>query len=257
MTSETPWYESFFGHDYLEVYGSSFTQQRAEIESAFAIRALGLTAGQALLDLCCGQGRHAVELAKHGCVVTALDLSSEYLDLANEAARQAGVVLETVHADMREIPFTDRFDALVNMFSSFGYLESEAEDARVLDAIAGALKPGGRVLLDLLNRDWVVANYETEDSHTDPDGTVYLEHRRLDLETSRNHVSFTVVAPDGSRREVGGHHIRLYTLREVRGLLDAAGLDYEGVHGGYEGEAYGIDTRRMIVVARKPAATRS
>jgi SAM-dependent methyltransferase len=253
MTSESPWYKSFFGPDYLEVYGSSFTRQRAETESAFANRVLGLTAGQQVLDLCCGQGRHAVELAKHGCKVTALDLSSEYLELAEAAAREAGVTLETVQADMREIPFAEHFDAVVNMFSSFGYLETEAEDARVLDAIARALKPGGRVLLDLLNRDWVVANYETEDSHTDPDGTVYLEHRRLDLETSRNHVSFTVVAPDGSRREVGGHHIRLYTLREVRGLLDAAGLVYEGVHGGYEDEPYGIETRRMMVIARRPA----
>ncbi|HEU0073388.1 MAG TPA: class I SAM-dependent methyltransferase [Dehalococcoidia bacterium] len=254
MTTGQPWYESFFGQDYLDVYGSSFTRQRAETEAGFAIGVLGLTAGAEVLDLCCGQGRHAVELAKHGCAVTALDLSQEYLELANEAAREAGVALETVRADMREIPFSDRFDAVVNMFSSFGYLESEAEDARVLEAIRRALKPGGVALLDLLNRDWVVANYETEDSHTDPDGTLYLEHRRLDLETSRNHVSFTVVAPDGSRREVDGHHIRLYTLREVRGMLDATtGLVYEGAHGGYAGEPYGIDTRRMIVVARRPA----
>jgi len=75
----------------------------------------------------------------------------------------------------------------------------------------------------------------------------------FDLETSRNHVSFTVVKPDGRRREVGGHHIRLYTLREMRGALDAAELTYEAVHGGFEGETYGIGTRRMIIVAHKPA----
>jgi SAM-dependent methyltransferase len=251
MTSDEPWYESFFGQDYLDVYGYSFTQERAETESAFAIRTLGLSPGDEVLDLCCGQGRHAVEVAKHGCMVTALDLSEGYLLLAEEAAREAGVTLEAVHADMREIPFTDRYGAVINMFSSFGYLESEAEDARVLSAIRRALKPGGVALLDLLNRDWVIANYETEDSHTDADGTLYFEHRQLDLETSRNHVTFTVVAPDGTRREVGGHHIRLYTLREVRGMLEDAGLRYEGVHGGYEDEPYGIDTRRMIVIARR------
>ena len=252
VTNESPWYESFFGHDYLDVYGYQFTQERAQSETDFAVRALALQPGERVLDLCSGQGRHAVMLAKHGCAVTALDLSAEYVKLAQAAARDAGVTLETVRADMREIPFAGRFDAVVNMFSSFGYLESEAEDAKVLDAIRRALKPGGRVLLDLLNRDWVVANYETEDSHADPDGTLYLEHRRFDLETSRNHVSFTVVTPDGQRREVGGHHIRLYTLREMRGALDAAGLAYEGVYGGFDGETYGIDTRRMIIVARKP-----
>lgn len=253
MTLERPWYESFFGRDYLDVYGDSFTPERAEREAAFAVRALNLTPGQRVLDLCCGQGRHALPLARQGCRVTALDLSAVYLALAKQAAREAGVKLEPVRADMRQIPFTARFDAVINMFSSFGYLETEQEDARVLDAIARALKPGGRALLDLLNRDWVVANYETEDSHTGADGTLYLEHRYLDLETSRNHVTFTVVAPDGSRRDVIGHHIRLYTLREVRGMLDAAGLSYEGVYGGYDGEPYSIGTRRMIVVARRPA----
>jgi SAM-dependent methyltransferase len=252
MTGESPWYESFFGPDYLEVYDYQFTQERAAAETDFAIRALALQPGEQVLDLCCGQGRHAVLLAKHGCAVTALDLSAAFLVLAEAAAQEAGVTLETVRADMREIPFAGRFDAVVNMFSSFGYLESEAEDAKVLDAIVRALKPGGSVLLDLLNRDWVIANYETEDSHAAPDGTLYLEHRRFDLETSRNHVSFTVVTPDGHRREVGGHHIRLYTLREMRGALDAAGLAYEGVYGGFAGETYGIDTRRMIIVARKP-----
>lgn len=251
MTSEAPWYESFFGPDYLDVYGYQFTPERARAETDFTIRAMGLEPGEQVLDLCCGQGRHAVLLAQHGCIVTALDLSQQYLDLAQQAAGSAGVAIETVRADMREIPFAGRYDAVVNMFSSFGYLESEADDAKVLDAIVRALKPGGRVLLDLLNRDWVVANYEQEDSHTAADGTVYLEHREFDLATSRNHVTFTVVAPDGSRREVVGHHIRLYTLREMLGLLDAAGLAREAVYGGFAGETYSIDTRRMILVARR------
>jgi SAM-dependent methyltransferase len=253
MTLDQPWYQSFFGQDYLDVYGYQFSPERAAAEVDFVVRVLGLKPGELVLDLCSGQGRHAVPLAERGMHVTALDMSFQYLEMAVAAARQAGVQFETVHADMRSIPFNDRFDAVINMFSSFGYLESETEDERVLDAIRRALKPGGVALLDLLNRDWVIANYETEDSHTDPDGTLYLEHRRLDLETSRNHVSFTVVAPGGVRREVGGHHIRLYTLREVRSMLDEAGLVYESVHGGYEDEPYGIDTRRMIVVARRPA----
>ena len=102
---DQPWYESFFGRDYLDVYGYQFTDERAEAETEFAIRALALKPGERVLDLCCGQGRHAVLLARHGCDVTALDLSAEYLELAQTAARAAGVKLETVHADMREIPF--------------------------------------------------------------------------------------------------------------------------------------------------------
>jgi len=252
MTEQTaPWYRSFFGKDYLDVYEYQFSRERAKHEAAFVINALGLEPGEAVLDLCCGQGRHAVELALHGCAVTGLDLSPGYLRLASEAAAAAGVTIETVEADMRAIPFDGRFDAVVNMFSSFGYLEDETEDARVLDEIARCLKPGGRCSLDLLNREWVVHNNGEKDWHRGDDGILYLEERRLDLAASRNHVTFTAVAPDGTTRPLDGHHIRLYTLREIIGALGAAGLHYEGVFGGYDGEAYTPATRRMIVIARR------
>ena len=247
-----PWYESFFGQDYLDVYKYQFTDARAATETRFAAQALVLRPGERVLDLCSGQGRHAVVLAAMGLDVVALDLAEAYLRLAEAAAKEHGVTIETVHADMREIPFESHFDAIVNMFSSFGYLESEDEDAKVLASIHRALKPGGRVLLDLLNRDWVVANYIQNDWHRDDDGTLYLEHREFDLPTSRNHVTFTAITPEGQVREIGGHHIRLYTLREVCGMLEAAGLAYDGVHGGFEGETYGIDTRRMIIIAHRP-----
>jgi SAM-dependent methyltransferase len=253
MTEQPAWYQSFFGQDYLDVYAYQFTDERAKKETEFAAKALELMPGDRVLDLCCGQGRHAVLLASMGIEVTGLDLSEQYLRLTEDAARAHKVSLATVHADMRDIPFEGHFDAIVNMFSSFGYLESEAEDAKVLDSIHRALKPGGRVLLDLLNRDWVVDNYIQNDWHREADGTLYLEHRELDLLTSRNHVTFTAISPDGKQREIVGHHIRLYTLREVAGMLEAAGLRFGAVYGGFDGEGYGIGTRRTIVVARRPA----
>ena len=125
------WYVDFFRSDYLNVYGHMFTEERAEKESAFVARTLGLKPGASVLDLCCGQGRHSVQLAKRGFKVTGLDLNAEYLDLASKAAEAAKVTIETVAGDMREIPFENKFDAIVNMYSSFGYLESEAEDLKV------------------------------------------------------------------------------------------------------------------------------
>ena len=247
----TPWYQSFFGRDYLDAYDGSFTEERARQEVSMAESALGLKKGEAVLDLCCGQGRHAVELARRGYAVSGLDLSPEYLRLTEVSAEKAGVQVATVESDMRVIPFEAYFDAILNMYSSFGYLESESEDAKVLDAIARALKPGGRLLLDLLNREWVVHNNGAADWHTGPDGTIYLEQRHLDLAESRNHVTFMAIRPDGTRRDLDGHHIRLYTLRELIGALDAAGLRYEAVYGGYAQEPYSPDTRRMIAVARR------
>jgi SAM-dependent methyltransferase len=249
---EQPWYQSFFGRDYLDAYAGSFTAERASHEVSMVETALALRKGEAVLDLCCGQGRHAVELARRGYHVTGLDLSAEYLRLTEAAAADAGVTVETIEADMREIPAQSRFDAAINMYSSFGYLENEDEDAKVLTAVERALKPGGRALLDLLNREWVVHNNGPADWHYGPDGTLYLEARELDLAASRNHVTFTAISPQGERRDLDGHHIRLYTLREMIGALAAAGLQYEAVFGGYAGERYSPDTRRMILVARKP-----
>ena len=183
--------------------------------------------------------------------MTGLDLNPEYLELAQQAAAAGKVKIETIAADMREIPFAGKFDAIVNMYSSFGYLESEADDVRVLESAAKALKAGGRLLLDMLNREWAIDNYIQNDWHTGADGTLYVERRDLDLATSRMHVHFIVVDADGGRRESIGHIIRLYTLTEMTRLLERVGMRTTAVFGGFEGEEYGIGTRRMIVVAQK------
>jgi ubiquinone/menaquinone biosynthesis C-methylase UbiE len=247
------WYVDFFRSDYLNVYGHMFTEERAEKESAFVARTLELKPGATVLDLCCGQGRHSVQWAKRGFKVTGLDLNAEYLNLASKAAEAAKVKIETVAGDMREIPFEDKFDAIVNMYSSFGYLESEAEDLKVLESAVKALKPGGRLLLDMLNREWAIDNYIQNDWHTGADGTLYVERRDLDLATSRMHVHFIVVDPKGGRRESIGHIIRLYTLTEMTRLLERVGMRVTAVFGGFEGEDYGISARRMIIVAQKGA----
>ena len=239
--SNTPWYVDFFGSDYQEAYGHTFTRERTEKEVLFVERTLGLSPNSHLLDLCCGQGRHSVLLASHGLKVTGQDLSREYLEQAGQSAKEQGVHLDLLCKDTRDIPFKD----------AFGYLESDEENLKVLKAVREALKPGGRVLLDMINREWVVSNYDQSDWRQGEDGSLYLEHREFDLATSRNHVTFTIIKPDGTRKETVGHHIRLYTLTETLKLLSKAGLYFVEAYGGFDGEAYSIDTRRMIVVAEK------
>jgi SAM-dependent methyltransferase len=250
-TQGSAWYVDFFRDDYLNVYNHLFTAERAEKEVAFAEQALELKAGARILDLCCGQGRHSVPFASHGFEMTGLDLNPAYLELTRQSARAANVSVKTIEADMRHIPFQDHFDAVVNMYSSFGYLESEAEDLSVLKSVSKAIRPGGRLLLDMLNREWAVANYIQNDWYSGRDATLYLEHRDLDLASSRMHVTFTIIGPEGQRRDSVGHHIRLYTLTETTRLLEQVGLNLTGVFGGFEGEPYAIGTRRMIVLAQK------
>jgi SAM-dependent methyltransferase len=252
-THDSGWYVDFFGDDYLNIYSHMFTAERAAQEVSFAERLLELAPGARVLDLCSGQGRHSLPLAQSGYRVTALDLNPHYLRLARRAAEAHEVSLETVAADMRRIPFKARFDAILNMYSSFGYLESERDDFQVLESIATAIKPQGRLFLDMLNREWAVANYIQNDWHAGPDGSLYVERRDLDLATSRMHVHFTIVDPAGARRESVGHNIRLYSLTEISRMLAQAGFLEITSYGGFNGEPYSIDTRRMIISARKSA----
>ena len=244
------WYRSFFGKDYLDVYGHLLTDENSEAEAEFVMRALGLKLGDRVLDLCCGIGRHAVPLARAGLEVTGLDMSEDYLDMASSAARGAGVEVRLVQGDMREIPFRGEFDAVVNMFTAFGYFDSEVDDQRVIDGAAAALRPGGRLLLDLLNRDWVAANYVRSESRERDNGTIYREQRNFDPVAGRNHVEFTITSPNGAQRKVS-HHIRLYVATEISRMLDRAGLTLWRSYGGYEGTLLSVETRRMILVARK------
>ena len=252
-TRDSAWYVDFFGDDYLNIYSHIFTVERAAQEVSFAERILKLTPGARVLDLCSGQGRHSVPLAKQGYRVTALDLSPTYLRLAERAAKAHRVTVDTTAADMRKIPFARRFDAVINMYSSFGYLETEADDLQVLESVATALKPGGRFFIDMLNREWAVANYIQNDWHAGPDGTLYIERRELDLASSRMHVRFTIVDPRGGRRESIGHNIRLYTLTEISRMLSRVGFHEIASYGGFSGEPYAIETRRMVICAERLA----
>ena len=257
--SQTPWYVQFFKGDYLRIYGHTLQQDRTDLEAQFAIHALGLEPDHSVLDLCCGQGRHSIALAKTGLDVTGVDLSGEMLAIARSSADEIGLGIALQQADMRRLPdeFSGKFDAVINMFSSFGYLESEDDDQQVLHQIAKCLKPGGKLLMDLLNREWVIINNEETDWHRHDDGRIVLERRQLDLQTSTNHLTYTEILPDGTRKEMSDLHMRLYSLTELTKMLATARLNLEHVYGGFRGEAYSVDTRRMIIVAAKHESRRA
>ena len=252
--STKPWYIDFFSEDYLEIYEHTFSAERTNLEVSFIESILELPQKSMILDLCCGQGRHAVALAKHGFNVTGQDLSSDYLRQVEEHAKTENVHLNLINEDMRAIPFNGVFDAVINIFSSFGYLESHEQDLSVLKAIRTSLKPGGLLLMDLINREWVIRNYDETEWRETLDGNVHLEHRNLDLITSRNHIDFTIIYPDGTRKVTVGHHIRLYSLTEMIELFRLTGLTIKSYFGSFKGDPYSIDSKRMILLVENPSS---
>ena len=253
----SPWYEEFFRSDYLRYWlGGEDTPllplERTEGEARFIQEALSLLPGASILDLCCGHGRHAIALAQRGYRVTGLDLSALHLELARRTAEEAGVDVEWLRADMRRIPrrMWGRFDAVINMFTAFGYLESDAEDQKVLNGVGRALKPGGRLLIDFIHRDALMRRYQAKD-WSSQDSVILLHERRFDFVTGRNHDEVTVLAADGARRTFKTM-VRMYTLPELVSMQERAGLRFLRVWGDFDGGELGLDSRRTILLAERP-----
>jgi len=251
--SETPWYQEFFGEDYLRMYALTLWSERTAREVEGIVRLLGLPPGSSILDLCCGHGRHAIPLAQSGYRVTGQDLCQVFLQRAEAGAQAQGVAVRWVHGDMREIPFENEFDAVINIFTAFGYFESEEEDQKVLQQVHRALKPGGRFLLETKHREDVMRQYRSSGVNRFDDGLLVTHESELDLLTSRNAVRMTMLFPDGRRKEYH-HSVRMYTLTELARMCDAAGLRLEAYYGSLDGNPLGLDSKRLVLLTSRADA---
>ncbi len=250
MKVDARWYEDFFGEDWLELAALRIADERTQAEVDFVVGALELGPGASVLDLACGHGRHTLELARRGYRVTGLDLSAPSLDVARERAAAETLTAEFGECDMREIPFEDEFDAVLNLFTAFGYFDDEGEDRRVLEAVARALHGRGAFLLDTIHPPWLYRNFQPRAWSELDDGTLFLEDRSLDLRRGRIDTRWLGVRPDGTRSELWSS-VRLYTLSDLAAMLSDAGLGLDRAYGGLDGSELGLESRRLVVLARK------
>jgi 2-polyprenyl-3-methyl-5-hydroxy-6-metoxy-1,4-benzoquinol methylase len=245
------WFETFFDEHWLAISCQTHTPERSAAQVEFLIAELGLEHDQRVLDLPCGHGRHSVELARRGLRVVGVDLNDAPLEMARAAARDAGVQVDLRRVDMREIEFRSEFDAVLNLWTSFGYFESEADDRLVLERIWRALRPGGALVIETINLFGVLRRFQPRAWHELPDGRLLLEERAFDPWKGRMHSSWTLLERSGERIGMA-FASRAYTLAELATMLAAAGFDVERAWGDYQGSDYGVDSRRMIVLARRP-----
>jgi SAM-dependent methyltransferase len=250
---ERPWYIDFFDDDYLRAFLPVLPDERTAAEVNGVVGLLRLAPGARLLDLCCGHGRHAVPLAQLGYRVTGLDRSRRLLDRAAARAATRGQRVDLVAADMRRLPFADSsFDAVVNLFHAFGYLEDEAADERALAEVARVLAPSGRLLQEVANREALVRGWRDSEVLRAGAGLVVLQERTLDLRTSRELTCWTWLHPDG-RRTTRQASIRLYTLTELAAMLARAGLELEAVHGDLDGGPLELDSSFLVTLSGRAA----
>lgn len=236
------WYATAFDTLYPLLYAHrSIEAASAEVE--FAMQQLRLDHCGTLLDLCCGGGRHLSHLSRYCVELVGLDYSSDLLRLAQDHL-PANVLL--VRGDMRVLPFEGSFDAVVNFFTSFGYFQTDVENALVPQQMARALKPGGRFFMDYLNPVFV-RDTLTERSEREIAGATVREHRWIDSVHSRVNKR-TSVYRDNVLDSETVESVRLYSLEEMRAVLHDAGLAIETVFGDYDGSDYSGTSPRMIFV---------
>jgi D-alanine-D-alanine ligase len=244
-----PWWDVYFNELYLRISEVILTPDRTAQEVAGVMTLLDSRPGARVLDLCCGQGRHAVPLARAGYRMTGLDRSPYLLGEAQRSAERAGVEVQWVRGDMRWLPWNGQFDACVNLFTAFGYFDDEAENEQVLHQVCRVLKPGGMFLLDVSNRDYYLMRLW-------PNGwrrhgrAVILEDTSFDPVTGRFTMTFTWA--EGANWESLTHSVRHYTAPELAGMLRRAGLTPVAYYGDFDGSDFELHSRRLIVVARKP-----
>src|SRR5437879_5541393 len=221
----TEWFEQWFGEEYHDLYPHR-DDEDARRAVALIRSVVTWRDGDRILDLACGPGRHAAELARWGGRVVGFDLSRAMLRRARERSR-----VDLVRGDMRALPFRNGSFALaVNLFTSFGYFLDDEEHGRVVQQVAAALAPGGHFVLDYLNAEHVRRTLKVTERAVGPSGDV-LVRRRIDADS--RYVIKEIELRNEGRRFL--ERVRLYNADELAALLAAAGLSVVARFGDYDG----------------------
>lgn len=243
------WHELDEFWDTVEpVLFSDRRMENAPVEVDRIINLLKTTPGQHVLDLCCGVGRHTLELARRGFHATGLDRTQKYLDRAVSQARQEGLEVEFIHGDMRTFSDEGRFDVILNYFTSFGYFNQPKDDTLVVNNVLRSLKKGGIFLMDMMGKE-VLAKVFRERDWREEGGILILEERKIRGNWSIVESRWIMIR--GEERKEVSLALRLYSAVELGLMLSNAGFRDVDVYGDIDGNPYDDTAKRLVVVARK------
>jgi ubiquinone/menaquinone biosynthesis C-methylase UbiE len=244
------WYEDAFRRDYLKIY-SHRDDAEAGRDVADILRLIDPPRNAPLLDLCCGPGRHLVAFRQAGFAqLTGLDLSEDLLCEARARLAAAGIEdVQLIRADMRSISTSGRYRTVVSLFTSFGYFETDEQDEQVLAAAYDALAAGGTLLLDTLNRGYVL-------THLVPDETRHIAAKNIDIRRSitddgKRIEKETQVSQPGFPATITRESVRMYQQSEIETMLRRIGYVRTRFHGALDGRPFAEDSPRMVFVASK------
>jgi SAM-dependent methyltransferase len=241
------WYKKIWT---LNIQDMSWTEKTAA-QVAFLVDVLHLHGHERVLDLACGFGRHALALARRGHPVVGVDSTPAYVEEARRVARQEGLDAEFLCADLRDIAYRDEFDVALNLADgAIGYLEDDAENAKIFDRIAAALVPGGVHLMEVCSGAYARKHFPRRHWEAGSQA-LSLADFEWDERTARmTYVGHTfrygeVLTPP---REKAGTSTRLYTLDELRDLFAARGKRVRAAFGDYDRDVPASDDCFSLLV---------
>lgn len=244
------WYKSIWT---LEIQDQSWVEETGhQVDSL--IQALHLTGGERILDLACGFGRHALELAKRGFPVVGVDITPDYIALAKEQAQREKLSAEFFCMDIREISFAQEFDVVLSMADgAVGYLENEGENRKIFEAISRALKPGGKHFMDIMNGSYADTHFPCRLWDAGEKGLT-LSRFEWDPKTrillyGQQDFSYGATLEKPIFEE--GNPIRLYTLPEIAEIYASVGMRVTDVFGDFSGRPASSGCIQMLICGEK------
>lgn len=238
------WFESWFDTDYYHILYKNRDNKEAEKFIGNLVDYIQLPQHSRVLDLACGKGRHSMTLFTHGYNVLGVDLSPQSIDFAEYFSNEN---LQFKVHDMREVIQGERFDAVFNLFTSFGYFDSSEDNKQVLNSVNEMLKPNGVLLIDFMNAVKVIANLVTEETKI-VEGITFNITRKYDNQHIYKYIRFEAEGRQHNYME----RVQALKLSDFEQLLDTCGFDLIRTFGNFNLESYEENTSdRLILLARK------
>ncbi|MBI4363262.1 MAG: class I SAM-dependent methyltransferase [Candidatus Doudnabacteria bacterium] len=242
------WWKTFFGKDYLTLWEKKGAFKNTSREIDFVIKLAGIKKPHKILDLCCGHGRHSIELASRGFKVTGLDYSNYELGLARKQAMQRGLNINFIQADARNFKLNNKFDVILNLFSSAIGYGTDQDSQKIINHMAGALKKNGCFVFDIMSATYLLTNYKPKEIIKT--GRVKaLSTRYFDPKTFTNQEK--LVVKEENRTRIYRNSLRVFTYPEMKQMLEKSGLKPIKIYGSLMGKPFSVNTKRMVILARK------
>jgi ubiquinone/menaquinone biosynthesis C-methylase UbiE len=261
MTIPSNWYENFFHGVSLDLWRKAISPEQTKCEADFLIKALECEASSHLLDVPCGNGRLSFELAGRGYRVTGVDISEEFIQEAmsrlSPPADAGGTELiapvEFLLGNMRNIEGEANYDGAYCFGNSFGFLEY-AHMESFLSGMARALKPGARFVIETgMAAESIITKFEAEASHQIQDIHVTIKEQYLAEESCID--TEYVFERNGEVESRKAKHW-IYTVAEIRRMLERAGLEVLNMYGSLKLEPYVLGSDELLVIARRAFGVR-